>query len=62
MIFLFRFYKNIVRQDPGFNSKNLEWMEKEATRQNVEGFGRRGGLLIDEMQIQDELRVNLMSL
>ena len=32
-------------------------MHKEAVRQQVPGVGRRGGILVDEMQIQDDLQV-----
>ena len=52
---LLQFYKNTVRQTPGFNQENLTWMTKEATAQNISDFGRHGGLVIDEMTIQDDL-------
>lgn len=32
-------------------------MKKEAERQNINMFGKRGGLLFDEMSIQDELQI-----
>lgn len=54
---LLTYYKNFVDQRPGFNSDNLVWMSKEADRRNVTSFGRRGGLLLDEMQIQEDLQV-----
>ncbi|KAK3109107.1 hypothetical protein FSP39_023224 [Pinctada imbricata] len=50
-------YKNSIKQQPGINTDNLTWMKNEATRQNVSDFGRRGGLIIDEMTIQDDLQV-----
>ena len=54
---LLRMYKNCVKQKPGLCDDNLIWMEKEAKRQNVSAFGKRGGLVIDEMSIQDDLQV-----
>ena len=40
-------------------SENLVWMRKEADRQNIPASGRRGGIQLDEMQIQDDLQVDL---
>lgn len=54
---LLSYYKNSVKQDTGFISENLEWMQQEADRQGITAGGRRGGLLIDEMQIQSDLQV-----
>lgn len=54
---LLRMYKNCIKQKPGINEENLTWMKKEAERQNVSDFGRRGGFVIDEMSIQDDLQV-----
>lgn len=54
---LLRMYKNCIKQKPGVNEENLTWMKKEAERQNVSDFGRRGGLVIDEMSIQDDLQI-----
>lgn len=45
-------YKNSVDQQPGFLPDNLSWMELEASRLNISDAGRRGCLVIDEMQIQ----------
>ena len=33
------------------------WIMNEADRQRVPSSGRRGGLLIDQMQIQDDIQV-----
>lgn len=52
---LLQYYKNSVKQSPGFNKGNLTWMMQEISRQNVSEFGRHGGLVIDEMSIQDDL-------
>lgn len=56
---LLRYYKNAVRQRPGINSDQLEWMESEAELANLTEYGRHGGLLLDEMTIQDDLQVRL---
>ena len=53
---LLRMYKNCVKQKPGLCDDNLIWMEREAERQNVSAFGKHGGLVIDEMSIQDDLQ------
>lgn len=52
---LLRYYKNSVKQSPGFCEDNLLWMKKEMDKQNVPEFGRHGGLIVDEMTIQDDL-------
>ncbi|KAK3101742.1 hypothetical protein FSP39_006029 [Pinctada imbricata] len=52
---LLKYYKNSIRQTPGFNENNITWMIKEATTQNISPFGHHGGLVIDEMTIQDDL-------
>ena len=54
---LLRMYKNCIKQKPGINEDNLTWMKKEAERQNVSDFGKRGGLIVDEMSIQNELQI-----
>ena len=52
-----RYYKNIVDQKPGLNRDNLTWMYKEAQRQKISKSGLRGGLIIDEMSVQDDIKV-----
>ncbi|XP_046357922.2 uncharacterized protein LOC124136148 [Haliotis rufescens] len=54
---LLQYYKNSVKQSPGINEEHLTWMEEEAKKNGIEGFGRHGGLLLDEMQIQDDLQI-----
>lgn len=56
---LLQYYKNSVKQSPGINEEHLTWMEEEAKKNGIEGFGRPGGLLLDEMQIQDDLQVRI---
>ena len=52
---LLHYYKSSVKQTPGFNSTLLKWMNKEAIRQQVSN--RQGGLLLDEMAIQEDLQI-----
>ncbi|MES9879372.1 MAG: hypothetical protein ABW185_00630 [Sedimenticola sp.] len=52
---LLRYYKNSVKQTPSFNEDNIKWMSKEATSQKISDFGKHGGIVIDEMSIQDDL-------
>ena len=54
---LLQYYKNSVDQAPGINTRQLEWMQKEAISKKVSEFGKRGGLVIDEMSIQDDIQV-----
>ena len=54
---LLRMYKNCIKQKPGINEDNMIWMQKEAKSQNINDFGKRGGLVIDEMSLQDELQI-----
>ena len=54
---LLRMYKNCIKQKPGINKENIGWMKKEADRQKVSTFGRRGGICIDEMTIRDDLQI-----
>jgi hypothetical protein len=55
---ILQYYKNIVKQHPGFNAQNLDWMKKEAERKNISEFGLHGGILIDEMTVQDDLIIS----
>jgi hypothetical protein len=52
---LLQYYKNSVKQSPGFVQNNFTWMTKEADKQKVSDFGKHGGLVIDEMSLQDDL-------
>ena len=54
---LLQYYKNSVKQTPGFNSDNLHWMWKEAKDQGIPTCGWHGGIVIDEMQIQEDIQV-----
>jgi hypothetical protein len=51
-------YKYSVRQRPGIISKMMEWMRSEATRlQVVPKEGLYGGIILDEMSIQEDLQI-----
>jgi hypothetical protein len=50
-------YKNCVEQRPGLNRDMFRWMSKEASNRNLPSAGYRGGLILDEMNIQKDLQV-----
>ncbi len=45
-------YKNCYSSGPGINNDTLQWMSNEASKHN---YGTSGGLLIDEMSIQEDI-------
>ncbi len=51
-------YKNIVHQVPGFNPQVFQWLTYTADRKNLPSSGRRGGLVFDEMAIQEDLQMD----
>lgn len=50
-------YKNAVSQKPGVNPDMMQWMQQEANRQNVPSHGMYGGIIMDEMSIQEDLAI-----
>lgn len=54
---LLQYYKKSVPQAPGIVNQNFEWMVKEAEKKGIKEHGKRGGILIDEMSIQDDLQI-----
>lgn len=52
---LLQYYKNSVKQPVDISADNLQWMEMVCSRQYVPDFGKHGGLIIDEMAIQEDL-------
>lgn len=50
-------YKNCVRQKVGFHDDIFEWMYNEATRLKVPNEGFVGGIVLDEMSIQEDLQI-----
>ncbi|KAK3583863.1 hypothetical protein CHS0354_022911 [Potamilus streckersoni] len=55
---LIKYYKNSVKQQPGYVDENLTWMVREADKQNIKEFGKHGEILFDEMIIQDDLQIS----
>lgn len=53
---LLQFYKNSVPQAAGI-VEHFQWMVKEADKKGIEEHRKRGGILVDEMTIQDYLQV-----
>lgn len=52
-----RTYKNKVDQKPGINKEVLAWMKNEAVLRDLPKEGYEGGLLLDEMSLQDDLQL-----
>lgn len=50
-------YKNSVHQKVGFQKKMFEWMHQEAKRLEIPKEGWIGGVIIDEMAIQEDLQI-----
>ena len=44
--------KNFVKQKPGIQPDQLHWMDLEARRRGTTDRGRKGSLILDEMQIE----------
>lgn len=57
---LLQYYKNSIKQTTCFNEDNLKWMAQEANNKQVSDFGKHGGLVMDEMSIQDDLVIQKM--
>ncbi|KAK3714554.1 hypothetical protein QZH41_014216, partial [Actinostola sp. cb2023] len=49
---LLSLYKNSVSQKAGINDEVLDWLVKEADKNELDAYGREGGLILDEMSIQ----------
>jgi hypothetical protein len=52
---LLQLYKNSAKQEVEFCEDNMRWMAIESVRQKVSQFLKHGGLVLDEMSIQDDL-------
>jgi hypothetical protein len=50
-------YKNCLQQHPGFNPCLLTWMQQEAERRQLQEHQRVGGIVLDEMSVQEDLTV-----
>lgn len=54
-----QYYENSVPQAPGLIKRNSQWVANEATKYNIQTYSNQlgGGVLLDEMSIQDDLQV-----
>ena len=50
-------YKNAIIQKPGIINDMMYWMHSEAKAQNLTIDGYYGGLILDEMAIQEDLQI-----
>lgn len=50
-------YKNSVHQEPGINHGQLKWMIMQAKHDNIPPEGYHGGLILDEMAIQEDIQI-----
>jgi len=50
-------YKNAIKQKPGIIPDMMSWMYKEAIRQKVCEEGFYGGIILDEMSIQEDIQI-----
>ena len=50
-------YKNAVNTDSGINPALIQWMYKSAIDNKLPSHGWHGGLVIDEMKIQEDLQM-----
>ncbi|XP_070573471.1 uncharacterized protein [Ptychodera flava] len=55
---LLRYYKQSVKQQPGFNSDIMHWMHQEATKCGKDDGCWTGGIIFDEMAIQEDLHIS----
>ncbi|XP_052258149.1 uncharacterized protein LOC127862916 [Dreissena polymorpha] len=51
-------YKNLIKQQPGFDDDVFQWMYTEANRQNIPEGERYGGIIFDEMSIQTDIQID----
>jgi len=51
-------YRNKIKQEPGINSENIEWVFNEANKQQLKEESRQGGIVFDEMAIQCDLQID----
>ena len=54
---LLQYYKSSARQGTGFSGDVLQWMHKEALSKNIPPQGMSGGIIIDEIAIQDDIQI-----
>ena len=49
-------YRNCIKQDAGFNPEVLDSMRREVKEQNLSESALSGGLVFDEMEIEEDLQ------
>lgn len=54
---LIKLYKNAVQQKPGIVPDMMLWMSNEAKRQKLVNEGYYGGIILDEMAIQEDVQI-----
>ena len=52
-------YKNSITQNAGLNKEVFQLMKEEAKKRNIPDLGYRGGIMFDEMAIQDDIQMKL---
>jgi hypothetical protein len=50
-------YKNSLKQEPGFDESIFLWMHEEANRLGMDENARIGGIVFDEMSIQEDIEL-----
>ena len=50
-------YKRSVKQKVGFHKDVFEWMHAEAVRLKIPEEGMFGGIILDEMSIQEDIQI-----
>lgn len=50
-------YRNALKQEPGFDPNIFEWMHEKADRRGLQEKDRLGGVIFDEMSIQQDIQI-----
>ena len=53
-------YKNSISQNPGINTEVFQLMKQEVEKRKIPEEGLRGGVMFDEMPIQDDIQLKLV--
>lgn len=54
---LLHLYKSAIKQKPGIIPEMMSWMQQEATRLLIPKEGYYGGILLDEMSLQEDIQI-----
>ena len=49
-------YKNSISQNPGINTEVFQLMKQEVEKRKIPEEALRGGVMFDEMPIQDDIQ------